>query len=111
MQAKMLNLRAWINCADERFLKYELDKMLKGAGFNIEAYCEKKFEPYGFTALWLLSESHLAIHTFPEENKVYLELSSCVETPYKNFKKLLFSWLKTKKFSYNIQNKTKELEK
>jgi len=32
-----------------------------------------------------LSESHFAIHTFPEENKFYWELSSCIEQKYVDF--------------------------
>ena len=40
---------------------------------------EHYFTPYGYTALFLLAESHFALHTFPEENKTYIELSSCVK--------------------------------
>ena len=52
-------------------------------------YIDYHFTPYGFTALYLLSESHLAIHTFPEENKSYIELSSCIDNPFYKFKDLL----------------------
>ena len=41
------------------------------------------------TALFLLSESHFAIHTFPEENTTYIELSSCIKLPFDNFIKSL----------------------
>nr|DAO98746.1 MAG TPA: S-adenosylmethionine decarboxylase [Caudoviricetes sp.] len=27
--------------------------------------------------MWLLTESHFAVHTFPEFGKTYIELSSC----------------------------------
>ena len=43
-------------------------------------------EPEGYTALWLLGESHFAIHTFPEEQKTYIELSSCNLEYYEFFK-------------------------
>lgn len=46
---------------------------------------EHYFEPQGYTCLWLLSESHFAIHTFPEANKTYIELSSCNRQMYENF--------------------------
>lgn len=64
---------------------------LRDAGFNIvsEQYCF--FEPFGFTALFLLSESHFAIHTFPEKTKTYLELSSCVDKPFEKFMQYLES--------------------
>jgi S-adenosylmethionine decarboxylase len=35
-----------------------------------------------------LAESHLAIHTFPEEGKTYIELSSCNERMQKAFEAL-----------------------
>jgi len=62
-------------------------RMLKKAGFTILQVCVQKFEPDGFTAVWILAESHLALHTFPEENKTYVELSSCNEEMLENFKK------------------------
>ena len=50
---------------------------------------EHSFQPQGYTAIWLLAESHFAIHTFPEENKTYIELSSCNRTMYHAFLKEL----------------------
>ena len=44
-----------------------------------------KFYPYGYTKLYLLSESHFAIHTFPEEKLAYYELSSCNKKYYDRF--------------------------
>lgn len=85
MNAKMNKWCEWIKetCPDKLVGKYR--KILRESGFKIqsEQYCF--FEPFGFTALFLLSESHFAIHTFPEENKSYLELSSCVDKPFENF--------------------------
>jgi S-adenosylmethionine/arginine decarboxylase-like enzyme len=59
--------------------------MLLSSNFKVLKRVSHNFSPYGFTALFLLSESHLAIHTFPEENKTYIELSSCVEKQFNNF--------------------------
>jgi len=36
-----------------------------------------EFEPYGYTGLYLLSESHLSFHTWPEHNKICLDIFSC----------------------------------
>lgn len=63
-------------------LKPQLDAMLVRATFNVLKYSEHHFEPQGWTALWLLGESHLAIHTFPEHGVSYLELSSCMMDKY-----------------------------
>lgn len=37
----------------------------------------KQFEPVGVTAILLLSESHLSIHTWPEHNFIAIDLFSC----------------------------------
>lgn len=85
----MNNLRFWTSSTDANYLKYVSEDALKNSGFKIVNYCEKEFKPYGFTCLFLLSESHFAIHTFPEEGKTYCELSSCVLKQYEKFKEYL----------------------
>lgn len=70
-------------------LKSELDRMLAASTFNVLNYSEHHFEPEGWTALWLLGESHLAVHTFPEHGTAYLELSSCMRDKYVLFLELL----------------------
>lgn len=90
MKAKIWNIRYWTPATDERMLNHELGQALKSAGFNIIDTIENKFEPYGYTKLWLLGESHLAVHTFPEENKSYVELSSCIKKKYVDFIKAIY---------------------
>lgn len=83
MKAKIWNFKQWNN--DGHCEKKDFDSLLKVAGFEILNKKEHFFEPYGYTALWLLAESHFALHTFPEENKSFLELSSCVEKQFYRF--------------------------
>jgi S-adenosylmethionine decarboxylase len=85
MQARIWHKNYWITETDPKILKADFDIRLKAAGFGICDFMEKHFEPYGYTAIWLLSESHLAVHTFPEEGKSYVELSSCIEDPFRAF--------------------------
>lgn len=85
MQAKMYNVNGWCKECDPLLLKRHFENVLKECGFNICGTQHKYFEPYGYTGLWLLSESHFAIHTFPEEGKTYIELSSCVEKQFRKF--------------------------
>lgn len=40
---------------------------------------EHKFEPYGETIVWILSESHFSIHTYPEHNYLSLDIYICNE--------------------------------
>lgn len=89
MKAQMFKYNTWILETNPYKLKEYFDSLLMESGFNIEQYCEKMFKPHGFTSLYLLSESHFAIHTFPEENKTYIELSSCIEKPFEVFKSKL----------------------
>lgn len=98
MKAKMNNFNTWINSCDERFLENVFDNLLKNSDFSILGRVKHYFEPFGFTCLWLLGESHFAIHTFPEENRAYIELSSCVDLPFNKFKKNLKDFMLT----YNI---------
>jgi S-adenosylmethionine decarboxylase proenzyme len=43
-----------------------------------------QFEPEGFSILYLLSESHMSIHTFPEQNYIAFDLYTCRTYPDNN---------------------------
>lgn len=75
----------WVDETSPDILVSRYKGLLTASGFNIVRECYEFFSPYGFTALFLLSESHFAIHTFPEENKTYIELSSCIDEPFEKF--------------------------
>lgn len=40
-----------------------------------------EFEPRGFTAIYLLSESHISIHTYPENNYAAIDIYTCRQYP------------------------------
>lgn len=84
----MFNYQNWVDETDPFELRRKYDSQLKESGFGVLSFMEYNFEPEGYTAIWLLSESHFAIHTFPEEGKSYIELSSCIEKQYLEFMKL-----------------------
>lgn len=86
MEAKIYNLSGWIKETDPHKLKKNYSDLLGLSGFEILSFQEHYFDPIGYTALWLLGESHFAVHTFPEENKSYFELSSCNAAYYVFFK-------------------------
>jgi len=89
MKAQMHNFNCWINEIDPVLIKKKYENLLSKSGFGIISIQEKHFEPQGYTVLFLLSESHFAIHTFPEQKQTYIELSSCVKAPFDNFIKLM----------------------
>lgn len=89
MKAKIFNYSFWIKETDASFLFQELRTILLMSGFKILDSVSHNFDPCGYTALFLLAESHLALHTFPEENKTYVELSSCNEDYFYKFRNLI----------------------
>ena len=81
MQAQIFEHNTWIEETDPEVIRHQMQNLLNQSQFNIVGFTEHHFETQGYTAAWLLGESHLAIHTFPEEGKTYLQISSC--SPYK----------------------------
>ena len=89
MKAAIYNFNTWVTDLHDSDIQPHFEQLLKEADFTILQFVEHQFNPQGYTAIWLLSESHLAIHSFPEENKIYVELSSCNEEKNNRFKALL----------------------
>lgn len=83
----MYNYSKWIKYENEEIIVPRLEEMIKKSGFTIIKKVEHYFEEQGYTGLWLLAESHFAIHTFPEEDKIYIEISSCVKEYFDRFVK------------------------
>lgn len=77
MNAQIFHYNNWLREIDPTILQERLLTILEKSGFWVLATTDHHFDPIGYTCLWLLGESHLAIHTFPEEGCTYLELSSC----------------------------------
>ena len=77
MKAEVYNVSYWIEqdvngeCVDA------FEQALNNSGFMLLGKKDHHFEPVGYTSLWLLAESHFALHTFPEQNRSYIELCSC----------------------------------
>jgi len=77
IEANIYSHKLWTACIDPKELKDTYERLLKEVGFTIVLFNEHYFPEQGYTCFWLLGESHLAIHTFPESRKSYVELSSC----------------------------------
>jgi S-adenosylmethionine/arginine decarboxylase-like enzyme len=88
MQAKIWNYSVWIQETNPQRIKESFNELLNRSGFNVLNLMEHHFQPQGYTCIWLLSESHFAVHTFPEFGKSYIELSSCNLEFYQEFLKL-----------------------
>jgi len=62
---------------DENFLIDLLENAAIASGATVCQTIYKKFEPQGVTVLCLLSESHISIHTWPEEGKAACDVYCC----------------------------------
>lgn len=93
MQAVIFNYKVWINKVEPEILVPAMNDILQKAEYHVLNFIDHNFTPQGHTSLWLLAESHLAIHTFPEEQKAYIELSSCSEKKNEIFVAQIQKWI------------------
>ena len=62
---------------DESYLRCTLNRAAKLANATVLNLISNKFEPYGVTAIALLAESHISIHTWPESNYSAVDIFTC----------------------------------
>jgi S-adenosylmethionine decarboxylase len=85
--AAMLTGEEWVidaaGCDPEKLASLDLiqsicDRVVRDLGLNVVGSLEHKFpSPGGVTVLYLLSESHLAGHTYPEHGIATFNLYCC----------------------------------
>jgi S-adenosylmethionine/arginine decarboxylase-like enzyme len=61
--------------------------------FEILGEVEHIFHPQGYTFLFLLSESHLSVHTFPEKKYLSFDLYTCRDYEDNATYESIFKWL------------------
>ncbi len=49
-----------------------MEEIIQRCKLNVVSQCKYQFSPIGATMLYLLSESHLTIHKYPEKGRVAL---------------------------------------
>tara|TARA_Y100000589_G_scaffold194975_1_gene184349 strand:- start:58 stop:501 length:444 start_codon:yes stop_codon:yes gene_type:complete len=62
---------------DELYLRCQLNSAAKLAKASVLNIVSNKFEPFGVTAIALLAESHLSIHTWPESHYSAIDIFTC----------------------------------
>ena len=80
-QSKHLLLELYrCNCEklnDESFLRCGVNWAAKLANATVLNLISNKFDPQGVTAIALLAESHISIHTWPESNYSAVDVFTC----------------------------------
>jgi len=56
-----------------------MNRIAERCEFTVVSRAFHQFEPIGTTGVLVLSESHFSAHTYPEDNKVYLDVFCCSE--------------------------------
>ena len=56
-----------------------LDRVIARSGLRCVSSSFHQFEPYGVSAVYLLRESHLSVHTWPEYGYIALDIFTCGE--------------------------------
>ena len=62
---------------DESFLRCSLNRAAKLAKATVLNLISNKFDPQGVTAIALLAESHISIHTWPESYYSAVDIFTC----------------------------------
>jgi S-adenosylmethionine decarboxylase len=68
-----------------------LDRSIAKSGLHVISSTFHQFHPSGVSAIYLLSESHLSIHTWPEDGYVALDVFTCGndESAFKAFESII----------------------
>ena len=96
---------------DESFLCCTLTNAAKLANATVLNLISNKFEPQGVTAIALLGESHLSIHTWPEAHYSAVDIFTCGQNMKPNIScKYLIQSLMAEEHLLRIINRNPPLE-
>ena len=73
-----------IDCDEpsEEKIFFAAEQVADKVGLKILGSRSHSFDPHGQTAVFLLSESHMSFHTWPEKRFIAFDLFSCGNDPY-----------------------------
>lgn len=112
-------LASYLNCSpealdDAKAIDAAMRAAIKASGATVLSANEHIFEGGGMTALYLLSESHASIHTYPEHKSCFVDIFTCgyVCEP-KEFDRVLRDYFKPQEASMRYMDRgstTKEMD-
>ena len=101
-------LASFLGCDNDKLtnieeLKKTMTLGIERSGATIISDTDKIFSNNGYTALFLLSESHCSIHTYPENNALFTDLFTCGEKcDYTGYEKIMIEYLNPSKVMSNV---------
>ena len=96
---------------DESYLRCTLNRAAKLAKAMVLNLISNKFEPQGVTAIALLAESHISIHTWPESNYSAVDIFTCGQNMMPELaSQYLIEVLKAKEHSLRVIERNPPLE-
>ncbi len=75
---------------DKKRIEQALRAGLKKSGIGVVTISSHKFNPVGVTTIAIVTESHIAIHTYPEASHISLDIFTCSAEREKPFALLKF---------------------
>jgi S-adenosylmethionine decarboxylase len=78
---------------DYNSLEKAVEEFIEKLDLKVVKKDKYDFSPKGTTAFFILSSSHLAVHTWPENNYLHLDLITCQKIPGKDKLKKILSEL------------------
>lgn len=73
------------------------------SGATVVGKCHHKFDNDALTSVYLLSESHASIHTYPEHNSCFVDLFTCGDTcDWSKFHCLMMAYLNPEEYEFDI---------
>ena len=79
MICDLTNIRNMTHLESIESMHELLDDLCAKYDFTILSKTQHIFEPHGLTILDMLSESHISIHTFPEQHYLAFDIYTCRE--------------------------------
>jgi S-adenosylmethionine decarboxylase len=68
----------WVSRSEH--LERIMFRIAEKCDFTVVGQSFHQFEPMGTTGVLVLSESHFSAHTYPELNKIYIDVFCCSST-------------------------------
>lgn len=65
--------------SDAEFIENTLTRAVDILGATILEKCTKQYSPNGITTVFVLAESHISVHTWPEQSFAGLDIYTCGE--------------------------------